>query len=256
MKKCWSFLLVIILVLSVSALADSDMKVVSFSDAGLEKEVEGVSFADGVLTVTSPGEYMLSGELSNGRLAVDCSEEGKVTLYLNGINVHTDGAAAILIGECKPKVVLSLVSGTENTLSNGAQAAPDEDEEPNGVIFSQSDLVIEGSGSLKVTAASADGIVSKDELEINGGKITVESKRHGIKGKDCVEIYESETSVTEISITAGRDGIKSTNKKDSSRGYVSIRGGSISINCGDEPIQFVTSCTIENAKISFKVNKN
>lgn len=250
MKKCLLFLLVIILVSSVSALADSDMKVVAFSDAGLEKEVDGVSFADGVLTVASPGEYMLSGELTNGQLSVDCAEDGKVTLYLNGVTIHTDGAAAILIGECKPKVVLSLVSGTENTVSNGAQAAPDEDEEPNGVIFSQSDLVIEGSGSLKVTAASADGIVSKDELEIRGGKITVDAKRHGIKGKDCVEIYDGE-----ITVTAGRDGIKSTNKKDSSRGYVSIRGGIVTILCGDEPIQFVTGCTVENAKISLGMNK-
>ncbi len=251
MKKCLLLLLAVFLLISVSALAGSDMKVVSFSDTGLEKEVEGVSFADGVLTVSSPGEYMLSGELSNGQLSVSCAEEGKVTLFLNGVTIHTDGAAAILIGDCKPKVVLSLVSGTENTVSNGAQAAPDEDEEPNGVIFSQSDLVIEGSGSLKVTAASADGIVSKDELTINDGKITVDAKRHGIKGKDCVEIYGGD-----IAVTAGRDGIKSTNKNDSARGYVSIRGGSITIRCGDEPIQFITDCTIENAKISVTVIKD
>ena len=251
MKKRLVILLAVCLFISVSALADTGMKVVSFSDTGLEKEVEGVSFAGGVLSVSAPGEYMLSGELTGGQLSVDCAEEGKVTLYLNGVTIHTDGAAALLIGSCKPKVVLSLVSDTENVFSNGAQAAPDEDEEPNGVIFSQSDLVIEGSGSLKVTAASADGIVSRDELEINGGKITVEANRHGIKGKDCVEIYGGE-----ITVTAGKDGIKSTNKKDSSRGYVSIRGGSITIRCGDEPIQFVTGCTIENAKLSITVNKD
>ena len=80
--------------------------------------------------------------------------------------------------------------------------------------------------------------------------ITVEAKHHGIKGKDCVEIYDGT-----ITVTAGRDGIKSTNKKDSTRGYIAIRGGSITIRCGDEPIQFVTECTIENAKISLGMNK-
>lgn len=250
MKKFLLPLLAVFLFIFVSAQADTGMKVVSFSDAGLEKEVEGISFAGGVLSVTAPGEYMLSGELTNGQLSVDCAEDGKVTLYLNGVTVHTDGAAALLIGGCKPKIVLSLVSETENVFSSGAQAVADESEEPNGVIFSQSDLVIEGSGSLKVTAASADGIVSKDDLVINGGKITVEAKRHGIRGKDCVEIYDGE-----ITVTAGRDGIKSTNKNDSSRGYVSIRGGSITIRFGDEPIQFVTGCTIENTKISLSVNK-
>ena len=250
MKKCRILLLVVFLCIAVSALADSGMKVVQFSDAGLEKDVDGVSFVDGVISITAPGEYMLSGELSNGQLVVDSADEGKITLYLNGVNIHTDGVTAILIGECKPKVVLSLVDQTENFVSNGAQAVLDEEEEPNGAIFSRSDLVIDGSGSLKVTAASADGIVSKDELEIQGGIITVDAKHHGIKGKDSVEIYGGE-----ISIIAGRDGIKSTNKKDSSRGYIAIRGGIITIRCGDEPIQFVTDCTIENAKISFAMNK-
>ena len=250
MRKWTLLVLVVFLFAAVSALADDGMKIVSFSDTGLERETEGVSFADGVLTISAPGEYMLSGELTNGQILVDCAEEGKVTLYLNGINVHTDSVVALLIGECKPKVVLSLVDQTENILSNGASADFSEDEDPSGVVFSQSDLVIEGSGALRVTAVSADGIVSKDELEIRSGMITVEAKHHGIKGKDCVEIYDGT-----ITVTAGRDGIKSTNKKDSTRGYIAIRGGSITIRCGDEPIQFVTECTIENAKISLGMNK-
>ena len=205
MKKSLILLLVVFLFTAVSALADNGMKIVNFSDAGLEKETEGITFADGTLTIVAPGEYMLSGELTNGQLLVDCEDEGKVTLYLNGVTIHTEGAVAIRFGECKPKAVLSLVDGSENVFSNAAQDDLDEDEEPNGVIFSQTDLVIEGSGSLKVTSAFADGI-------------------------------------------------KSTNKKDPERGYVAVRGGVISIRCGDEPIQFVTDCTIENAKISIAMS--
>ncbi len=250
MKKWWVILLIVFLLTAISAFADDGLKVVHFSDAGLEKDIEGVSFANGVITISAPGEYMLSGELSNGQLVVDCTEEGKITLYLNGLNIHTDGVAAIMIGECKPKVVLSLVDQTENIVSNGDLADPKEDEEPDSVIFSRSDLVIDGSGSLTITATCGNGIVSKDELEIRGGKITIKAKRHGIKGKDSVEIYDGE-----ISITAGRDGIKSTNKKDPDRGYIAIRGGTVNICCGDEPVQFITDCTIENAKISFAMNK-
>ena len=249
MKKSLILLLVVFLFTAVSALADNGMKIVNFSDAGLEKETEGITFADGTLTIVAPGEYMLSGELTNGQQLVDCEDEGKVTLYLNGVTIHTEGAVAIRFGECKPKAVLSLVDGSENVFSNAAQDDLNEDEEPNGVIFSQTDLVIEGSGSLKVTSAFADGIVSKDDLEIRGGKITVEAARHGIKGKDSVEIHDGE-----INVNAGKDGIKSTNKKDPERGYVAVRGGVISIRCGDEPIQFVTDCTIENAKISIAMS--
>ena len=250
MKKSLILLLVVFLFTAVSALADNGMKIVNFSDAGLEKETEGITFADGTLTIVAPGEYMLSGELTNGQLLVDCEDEGKVTLYLNGVTIHTEGAVAIRFGECKPKAVLSLVDGSENVFSNAAQDDLDEDEEPNGVIFSQTDLVIEGSGSLKVTAAFADGIVSKDDLEIRGGKITVEAARHGIKGKDSVEIHDGE-----INVNAGKDGIKSTNKEKSSLGYVEIIGGRITIRSGDEPIQAETHYTIENAKVRIIVNE-
>lgn len=249
MKKICLFLFVLLLLAS-SAFAEEGMKMVSFSDAGLERETGGVSFADGVLTISSPGEYMLSGEMTNGRIAVECKEEGKVTLYLNGISIRSESVCAFLIGECKPKVVLSLVDQSENFISNAALMDPADGSEPDGALFSRSDLVIEGSGSLTVNALSADGIVSKDELEIRGGKITVEAKHHGIRGKDCVEIYDGD-----ITVTSGRDGIKSTNKKDSSRGYIAIRGGTVSVCCGDDPLQFVTDCTIENAVVSFRMDK-
>ena len=250
MKKLFLLILAIILLIADTAFAENGMKTVSFSDEGLEKETEGVSFADGVLTISSPGEYILSGELTNGQIFVDCAKEGKVTLYLNGINVHNDSVATILIGECKPKAVISLVDQTENIVSNGALADISEDEDPSGAVFSRSDLVIEGNGKLTVNALSGDGIVSKDDLEIRGGIITVKAKHHGIKGKDCVEIYDGT-----VTVTAGRDGIKSTNKKDSTRGYIAIRGGTVSIISGDEPLQFVTNCTIENATISLGISK-
>ena len=250
-KGLISLLLLLVTVLfAVSAVADEGMKIISFSDAGLDKDTDGVTFVNSTLTIRNPGEYMLSGELTDGQLCVDCSEEGKVTLYLNGVTVRTSSITALMIGECKPKLVLSLVDQTDNVFSNGSLPGPDEDEEPNGAIFSRSDLVIEGSGSLQVNALSGDGIVSKDELEIHGGKIRIDAKRHGIKGKDCVEIYSGE-----ITITACRDGIKSTNKKDSARGYIAIRGGVISIQSGDEPLQFVTDCTIENAKITLSMKE-
>ena len=250
MKKCFILLLAALLLAAVSATADSGMKVVNFSDKGLEKKVEGVSFKDGVLSVTAPGEYMLSGELTDGQIYVNCAEDGKVTLYLNGVTVSTKSVAALLVGKCKPKAVLSLVDGTVNTFSNGANALKDEDDDPCGAVFSQSDLSIEGSGTLQVTAKSGDGIVSKDDLEISGGKITVEAKRHGIKGKDSVSVYGGE-----ITVDAGRDGIKSTNKQDPSRGYVAIRGGTVSIVFGDEAVQFVTSCTVENASVNAELRK-
>ena len=145
---------------------------------------------------------------------------------------------------------LTLTEGTENVISCGPEAIPDPDEDPNSAVYSRSDLSIGGTGSLLVRAESGDGIVSKDDLVILSGIITVEAKNHGLKGKDCVEIYDGQ-----LEITAGKDGIKSTNKDSSERGYVAVKGGTINITAGDEPIQVVTGLTIENAKITVRMSK-
>ncbi len=245
MKKL-AVILAILLFLAGSVSAEG-MKILQLSDAGVENLPEGVSFEEGCLTISKPGDYMLSGSLSNGQIVVDCKDHGKVTLYLNGLSVHNETSAAILIGECDPRAVISTVDQTENTLSCGANLVFTDEDEPNGVIFSHSDLTLEGSGRLSVTAGAMDGIVSKDDLKISGGILLVEAVRHGLRGKDFVEI-----SGGDLQITAGRDGIKSTAKGQPDRGYVQITGGTVSIVYGDEAIQVVTECVIENAKISFR----
>ena len=254
LKKSWIMILAVLLVCAVSFAAaeesaESAVKI-SFTDAGLEQETDGVSFYNGVITVFNPGTYELSGSLTDGQIYVNCADEGKVTLILNGVSVSSETTAALQIGKCKPGVELILAEGTENVIACGPDAVKDPDEDPNSALFSKSDLSIGGTGSLLVRAESGDGIVSKDDLVILSGSITVQAKAHGVKGKDCVEIYDGV-----LDITAGKDGIKSTNKDSAERGYVAIHGGTINITAGDEPIQVVTGCTVENAKITIKMSK-
>ena len=256
LKKSWIIILaVLVFAVSFAAAeesaesAESAVKI-SFTDAGLEQETDGVSFFNGVLTVFKPGTYELSGSLTDGQIYVNCADEGKVTLILNGVTINCEMSAALQIGKCKPGVELMLAEGPENVIACGPDAVKDPDEDPNGALFSKSDLSIGGTGSLLVRAESGDGIVSKDDLVILSGSITVQAKGHGLKGKDCVEIYDGE-----LDITAEKDGIKSTNKDSSERGYVAVHGGTISITAGDDPIQVVTGCTVENAKITIKMNK-
>ena len=251
LKKSWIILLVLaVFTLSFAAAEETAAVKIAFSDAGLEQEADGVSFHEGTITVFKPGTYELSGSLTDGQIYVNCADEGKVTLILNSVSVNSETSSALQIGKCKPGVELILAEGTENVISCGPEAIADPDEDPNGAVYSKSDLSIGGTGSLLVRAESGDGIVSKDDLIILSGTITVESKNHGLKGKDCVEIYDGQ-----LEITAGKDGIKSTNKDSSERGYVAIKGGTITITAGDDPIQVVTGMTIENAKVMVKINK-
>ena len=248
MSKKWMALIVTVLmvvsVFSVCA-AEEGLTVVELSDGMTQPEGNKVLVDGNTVTLTQPGEYLLSGTLTDGMLVVDIADKGKVTVHLNNVTIHHENGPAIYIKNGDPRVTVSLADGSENTLSCGTELQFETDDEPNGVIFSRSDLTINGAGSLSVTAGAMDGIASKDDLKIEGGKLYIKAARHGLRGKDAVEILGGE-----IEIYAAKDGIKSTNEKDEELGYVSITGGTIHITCGDDPIQFVTNYRQENAKVT------
>ena len=248
MLKKWGAILLVILLAAASA-GSAELIQVTLADEGCECGSDTVICEGDTVTITAPGEYLLTGSLSNGQVRVDCKEDGKVSINLQDVSIHYETGAAILIGHVSPRIRISLMADTTNELSNGADLIYEEEDEPNGVIFSRSDLTIEGSGTLKVTAGAMDGIVSKDDLKIEGGTLIVNAPRHGIRGKDFVEISDGN-----ITVTAGKDGIRSNNNKESDRGYISVLGGTIRITCGDDPFDFVTALNIRNAEITSSVD--
>ena len=220
---------------------------ITLSDEGSTSDSGAVQCLENMVIISYPGEYEISGTLSDGQVYVNCDIEGKVTLTLDGVSIHNGSGAAVCIGSVKPRAHIVLAEGSENALSCGEQSSGDA-EESDGALFSRSDLTLEGNGSLKITAERMDGIVSKDDLRIEGGTIEVNAARHGIRGKDAVEI-----SGGEITVTAGKDGLRSNNDKDPDRGYISITRGNIHITCGDDPLDFVTALTVNGGTIESTV---
>ena len=247
MFRKWGVLLLVILLITASA-ASAELISVTLSDEKCESASEAVTIEGSVVKITAPGEYLLTGSLSNGQIRVDCKDDGKVVLNLQNVKIHNETGAAILIEKVRPRARISLMADTVNELSNGDNLIYEADDEPNGVIFSRSDLTIEGSGELKISAGAMDGIASKDDLKVEGGKISVIAPRHGLRGKDSVEI-----SAGDITIQAGKDGIRSNNSKDAEKGFISITGGTIRITAGDDPLDFVTALMVKNAEITSSV---
>ena len=79
----------------------------------------GAYILDGDVHIIYAGEYVLSGELTDGSVIIDTDKNGKIWLLLDGVSLHCEDSAAILV-EQAGKVFLTLADGTENTVSSGA----------------------------------------------------------------------------------------------------------------------------------------
>jgi hypothetical protein len=113
------------------------------------------------------------------------------------------------------------------------------------VIFSKADLTINGTGTLNITTTSNHGIISKDDLVITGGTLNITSANDALNGKNSVKIKDG--TIT-INSSAGK-GITSKNADDSTKGYVYIAGGNITIANSYEGIEG-TAIVIEGGNIN------
>ena len=189
-----------------------------------------VAIDGGKITLLAEGIYILSGTLADGQVVVDAGDGDKVQIVLNGADITSASSAAIYCREAD-KVFLTLAAGTENSLTNGSSFGPAGDDNVDAVIFSKTDLTLNGSGSLTVTSPGGHGVVSKDELTITGGSYTLTAARHGLTGKDSVAIAGGS-----FTITSGSDGIHAENADDAAKGFLYIAGGSFTIDAQGDAI--------------------
>ena len=211
---------------------------------------EGVTVNGNVATITTAGNYEVSGELKEGQLCVD-ADNCEVYLILNNADIHCSNSAPLFVKKAD-HVYLVLASNSTNTLTDGSVYSYEAGvTEPDATLFSKADMTISGEGTLNITSKYNDSIANRDTLVIQSGNINVNAANHGIKGKDFLSILGGN-----IKITSGRDGIKSTNDTDSSLGYVVISGGVIDINAQDEAISAVTSVKISGGQTKINTDNN
>lgn len=158
-----------------------------------------------------------SGECPDGSLKVYSDYKFKLTL--NGLNLTNPHGAAIN-NQCGKTIYLVINQGTVNRLSDGPQYTDvPEDEDMKGTLFSEGQIIVSGSGQLRVSSKGGrHAIASDDYLRFRkGNKITVESTSgNGIRGKDGIYI---DGSVINVSTTAPAGRALATN------GYLHITGG-------------------------------
>lgn len=219
---------------------------------GSEINVDGAgAAADGnSVVIIQSGIYSISGTLDDGRIVVNAKGQD-VVLILDGVNVTCSNSSPLYI--YKAASVTLLLNGTkENVFTDGTsydytlKYCNSTDDEPNACIYSKGDLIIRGTGSLKVNANYNSGIISKDTLQIINTTVDVEAKNNGINGKDSLTIQNAT-----VHVNAGGDALRSTKDNDPSLGWAVFTDSNIYLTTKDgDGVQVETGITIDNCSIS------
>jgi len=222
----------------------SDVRQITLNGSSITVSGSGANASGSTLTITSAGNYSISGSLSNGKIVVNTSDNDIVRLILNGVTVACSNSAPLYISKAD-KVLVYLTENTVNTFTDGSSYSGQTDNEPKAAIFSTANLSIAGTGSLTVKGNYNDGISTKDGLVIKNGNLTVTAADDAIRGKDYVVIREGT-----FTLTSAGDGLVSDNDGVSSLGFITIDAGTFRITSGGDAIQAVTETTVNGGNLT------
>ncbi len=193
--------------------------------------------------------YNITGTCSNGSFKI--YSEKKFQLHFANLNLTNPAGPAINVQSGKT-VYLKLSS--TNTLCDGeVYTAPTIDsttgeaEDQKGTLFSEGQIIFDGTGTLNVTSKGGHAICSDDYIRVRSGNINILSAaKDGFHTNDIFRVGRTANAAPTITVNATSDGI------DCGKGCVLIEAGKITINSGGEAINVSSSDTtvISDAIIS------
>ena len=220
---------------------------ITLSDSGSSSSAGGVAVDGSTVTIRQPGEYVVTGTLSNGQLIVNTGENpGTVVITLDNADITNLTDAAIYIPQAK-KVDILTAEGSRNRLCSGTEDRLKQfaDTNSGAVIYAEDDLDLGGSGSLEILGYLNNGIACKDDLDLEGGAIAVIAANNGIRGSESVELKGAD-----VTVTSGNDGIKTSSAVKEGKGFVTIESGNVAVVSGGDGIQAETVLTVNGGNIS------
>ena len=209
---------------------------ITLSDQNIDVSGEGVEVADGEISIVKGGTYLITGTLSDGNVVVNASDE-EVVLVLDQAEITSSDTSALYVYKSEETTVY-LAEGSTNTLTDAAsysydgEYASEDDDEPNACVYSKSDLVIAGKGTLTVKANYKNGITGKDDLVIENATVTVDAVNHGVTGKDDCIVKNAD-----LTITSTKDALRSTNDSDEEKGNIVVTGSGLKLDSDEDGIQ-------------------
>ncbi|MBD5504950.1 MAG: carbohydrate-binding domain-containing protein [Lachnospiraceae bacterium] len=225
---------------------ESDIFVITEQDrkteGGYDAQIDLNNIA-GEFMITEGGDYLLYGS-TEGKIVVEAYEDELVHLYLAGVNIKSLSGPAIYVSSAA-KVIVTLMSDTDNTLSDSVDYKGYEDTE--SCLYCVADLTINGDGNLYVYGYYADGIRSKDRIKILSGKIDVQSKGDGIRGNDGILVKAGV-----LKIQSESNGLRTANQGTGEKGSIEICGGTQEITSGGNGIYSISNLYMQDCKSSIR----
>ncbi len=203
-----------------------NVTLIALNDDDVEVTGTGAAYSASQIVINTGGTYQINGELTNGQILVQATEDDTVKLILDNVDITCSTGPAIYV-ETSRRIIIILNENSDNYLADATSYA---NEELNGTIYSKSDLAFSGEGTLNVTGNYKDGIVSKDGLIFSSGTYVIDAVDDGIRGKDYLVINDGT-----YSINSDGDAIKSDNEEDGF-GYILINTGTFTISSSGDGI--------------------
>jgi len=210
-----------------------------------------INNSNGVIQIPAGGNYTISGNY-NGRIKI--VGENPVTdtvITLNGVKLkNTSGVSLISYESDSKKLIIVLKNNTYNYLLNEQETVATT-KISDSVIYSNSDLMISGTGGLNIRSNTGLHGIKADKIIIGGGKpiIDIKAVHDGIHGTKSINIQYGK-----ITIDGCNDGIEAKNS-DNTDGLVMITGGELTIkNCTENAVSSTLPGVICNGAVVTSTN--
>jgi len=197
------------------------------------------------VVVQKEGIYILSGVFTDTSVIVEADDDAKIQFILDNLKVSNKSMPAIYV-KSADKVYIT-TTDSKNSLQVTESYAKDGDTNLDAVIFSRSDLILNGTGTIEIVSATGDGISSKDDLKITGGTLMITASTNGLSANDSISVFDGN-----IDVKSRGDGLHSKNIDNPLSGYIYIRNGVLKIAAGDDAIRGNSAVQIDGGKINIE----
>lgn len=202
---------------------------------------DDISFNEDIITLHRSGEYRLSGELTEGRIRVEC--DGKVRLLLDGLTASSS-YGAVISSSCGTFLEIMSAGGSTNLLRSKKYSQTGQSY-PVACILSEGALTFSGKGSINIRSEHGAAALSLSELRVTDGRITLGGEQYGAWARDRFVLENGA-----VTVSSGEYGVY-VPCEDFCEGIIELMGGELNAICESAVLFAGRRIDIGNTKTTY-----